>query len=81
MILLSIHRFSYVTDAMNVARAMLKDMNWLISLFNQTNADPPLEWSGFMTQFTRDQNQRLTEALYPIRVRSTNTNRCTFVTP
>ena len=34
----------------------LQDMIWLLSLFNITDDDIPLEWSGYMTQLSRDQN-------------------------
>ena len=37
-------------------RAQLQDMNWLLSLFNLTDDDIPLEWPGYMTKLSRDQN-------------------------
>ena len=56
-------------------RAQLQDMNWLLSLFNITDDDIPLEWSGYMTQLSRDQNIVSPRATNSVCVRSFD--RCT----
>jgi hypothetical protein len=48
-----------------LALAQLQDMNWLKSLFDKTSDEPPLEWSGFMTQLVRNQTSISPKAATP----------------